>query len=175
MMKMKNLEKLYKECLLELDAIGIQYGKIASIKENSRLTKTWGNCRRISPRNTKWEDCSYEIKISSRLLNDSVDDNAVKNTIIHEILHTCENCLNHGNTWKIQAEKVNREYPQYNIKRTTSFSEKGISENDEYKYIIECSTCHRKWRYRKKTKVVNMHEFLKCPFCKTTTLTLKEN
>lgn len=169
---MKDLRKLYQECLKELDDIGIKYGKISIIKENSRLTRTWGYCKRLPYPSHSWEDNRYEINISSRLLSDDVDDVHVKDTIIHEILHTCKNSLNHGAEWKRLANIVNEHYPQYNIKTRTSSSEKKIDDDIEFKYIIECSSCHHQWKYRKKTKVVKFCEALKCPLCKTETLHL---
>ena len=39
---------------------------------------------------------------------DEIDDNATKTTIIHEILHSCEKCMNHGPEWKKLAELVNK-------------------------------------------------------------------
>ena len=171
---MKNLDKLYKECLKELDDINIKYGKIVSISSNNRLTRTWGRCKRFATY-SQGEEYTFTIEISSRLLKDNVSDDATKNTIIHEILHTCKNCQNHGMQWQKMAEEVNKHYPKYNIKRTTSHTEKGISEEDEYKYVIECNLCHRKWKYRRKTRVVEQCKNIECPACHKYSLKLNIN
>lgn len=169
---MKDLQKLYNECLQELNNIDIEYGVIRSISINNRLTRTWGLCRTFYENGC---DKVFRIDISSRLLKDDVDDIATKDTIIHEILHTCEGCQNHGKEWKKQAEKVNKEYPQYHISRTTSTTKKGISDENEYKYIIQCKTCKKKWKYRRNTNVVKKCKFLDCPICHTKTLELTTN
>ena len=86
----------------------------------------------------------------------------LETTVMHEILHTCEGCMNHGQTWKNLADKVNRAYG-YNIKRATSAEEKGIDPVVEkvIRYRFVCHGCNgivdrqRKseftehyWRYR---------------------------
>ena len=70
-----------------------------------------------------------------------MDDDALMNTLIHEYLHTCPKCMNHGKIWQKYARKINEKY-HYNIKRTTSSAEKGIKEETEKpKYIVTCPHC----------------------------------
>lgn len=140
---MKDLQKLFKECKKELDYIGIKYGRIESITINSRAKKRWGQCR-ITLRSQSWENRIFSINISERLLQDDITDNACKNTIMHELIHTCNNCFNHGSEWKHIADIVNDFYSFYNIKRCTSAEEKGINEEIEKKesrYILRCKCC----------------------------------
>ena len=54
--------------------------------------------------------------------------NGLKNTIIHELLHTCVGCMNHKAKWKFYADKVNRAYGYDDIKRTSTADEKGVKE-----------------------------------------------
>lgn len=65
-------------------------------------------------------------------LREDTDIDGLKNTIIHELLHTCKGCMKHTGEWKQLAEKVNRYYG-YNIKRCDSADEKGISEEQKEK------------------------------------------
>ena len=115
---MKDLMKLANECMKELDAIGIKYGNIVEWEINTRAKKRWGQCCHKGGNN-------YSINISIRLLDDKVDDIATKTTILHELLHSVKECVGHGTEWKRYAYKVNKAYG-YNIKRTTSYEEKGI-------------------------------------------------
>lgn len=134
---MKNLLKLAQECKEELDAIGIEYRTVRKWTVNTRAKCRWGQCRPVSPG-------IFDINISSRLLDDQVTDNAVKNTIIHELLHTVEDCLKHTGKWKTLAAKVNRAYPQYHIQRVTSAEEKGvekIASTYQINYKITCTNC----------------------------------
>ena len=72
-------------------------------------------------------------------------DKMAKQTLAHEILHTCPDCLNHQTQWKSHVNKMNRAYG-YKIERTNSCQnigvERDISKNA--KYIIECQKCHTK-------------------------------
>lgn len=140
---MKDLQKLFKECKEELDCIGIKYGCIESITINTRAKKRWGQCK-ITLNSQYWENRIFSINISERLLHDDISDNSCKNTIMHEIIHTCEYCFNHGSEWKHIADIVNDCYSFYNIKRCTSSEEKGINEEiekKESKYILRCTKC----------------------------------
>ena len=153
---MHNLNKLFKECLLDLDAIGIEYGNIVEIKVNTRAKSRWGQCKLLNYEYTEyWEEYEYSINISDRLLNDNVKVERVKDTIIHEILHTCEGCMNHGEQWKRLADLVNDCYSCYNIKRTTSSEEKGIEYiPKKYKYTLICNECNRKYKYNRMCKAL---------------------
>ena len=151
---MKNLQEVYKECLKELDDINIKYGNISAIYTNARFKSTWGKCRLDKKHNT------YKIEINPCLLNDDISDISLKDTIIHEILHTCKNCLNHGTEWKRLANIVNKKYPQYHIKRTTSAKEKEVEH--EYKYILECTLCKRRIGYHRISNAVKHPEYYTC-------------
>lgn len=137
---MKNLMQYVNECYAELDSIHIPYRK-AKFSINTRAKHRWGNCKMRY-------DC-YEISISETLLQDDSSIDGLKNTIIHELLHTCPACMNHGYMWKLYADKVNRKFG-YNIKRTSSAEEKGVSEvriaerTASHKYSFECKKCGTK-------------------------------
>ena len=172
---MKDLNLLFKECIQELDEISIPYGKVNNIQINNRLTRTWGRCRTFRNGSNSYENYTFLIEISPRILKDDMDDTYAKGTIIHEILHTCKDCQNHHSEWQKWARKVNKKYPQYKIKRTSSYEEMGVDFNEEYKYVIYCKECSRKWGYRRKTRVVQNVNRCNCPICKKKTLALKEN
>lgn len=159
---MKNLNMLFEESVAELNAIGIIPGNVSSLVVNTRAKKRWGYCRKLP-------DGRYEIQISDRLLFDDVDDTSTKNTIIHELLHTVEGCLCHTGKWKKLAERVNRAYSQYNIKRTSTAEEKGIDEKPiipTYKYTVKCPQCGTVYRRIKKTKLVKYPERYRCGICR---------
>lgn len=154
---MKNLMKLYNECVCECENVGIEIGCIMDITVNTRAKRRWGQ---TSLRNGK-----YYISISSALLEDNVDDMAAKDTIMHEILHTCKGCFNHGAPWKAVANKINKAYPKYNIKRCTSFEEKGIKmeETNNFKYTVICEKCGQQFFYERAGKVVQNPKSYHCP------------
>jgi hypothetical protein len=135
---MKNLEKLCQECMEELNAIGIKYGNIKEFKVNSRAKSRWGLCSK--------ENGTYTIEISNDLLADNIKDDKVKNVIIHEILHTCDNCMSHTGEWKRLAGIVNDCYACYNIKRGETEEEVGCirvhkARKENYTYAVICNKC----------------------------------
>lgn len=131
---MHNLNLAFAECKKELDNIGIPYGNIKEIVPNKRAKTRWGQCK-------KSYDGTYSINISTRLLDDNTPYKSLKDTIIHEMIHTCPKCMNHGLEWKQYADKVNYYY-KYNIKRTNTSEEKGVSPIiDGSKYLFKCKNC----------------------------------
>lgn len=91
------------------------------------------------------------------MLDDNIKDEGALDTLIHELIHTCPNCMNHGKEWQQWAELVNDCYACYNISRCSSASEKGIDveyhrqrRQTEYKWSIECESCDRVWKYKRR-------------------------
>lgn len=159
---MRDLQKIATECLKELDAIGIKYGKIVEFKVNTRAKKRWGQCKTISG--------GFSINISYVLLDENNSIDGLKNTIIHEILHTCKGCLNHGEMWKRQAAKVNKAYG-YNIKRCSSADEKGVEVDDrktepkKIKHSFRCKTCGTVVNRTRESKFTKHYTHYRCGKC----------
>ena len=135
---MKDVHMIYENCKQKLDDLSIRTGVIKCVKVNSRAKKRWGRCIRV---NSIYYDNMFEIEISSRLLEDNVSDKATETTMLHELIHTCPGCMNHGAEWKRIANRVNRAYG-YNIKRITSEEEKGVESIDvkriaKHKFVCE--------------------------------------
>lgn len=155
-------EDAIKECLMEVEKVNIRYGEIDSFVISTRFKRTWGQCKQILTN-------KYKISISSRLLKPDVPIKSLKNTIIHEILHTCKNCMNHGNEWKKNAEIVNKEY-DYHIKRTSSDQEMGFKdESNDFKknsYRVICTKCGYVYTRERKCNLINHPERYVCHLCR---------
>lgn len=157
---MKDLKKLAAECEAELLSIGIHPGKINRWIVNTRAKCRWGQCVQYLPD-------LYNISIAERLLQDGVSDLAVKNTIIHELLHTVKGCHGHTGKWKILAQKVNLMLPQYNIKRTASCEEYGLdSASRSNRYVIQCTHCGQQYYRQRECKLTLHPEKFRCGICK---------
>ena len=159
---MKNLNKLYKECLFDIHNLGINTGKITSITINTRAKKRWGQT-------TKHPDGSFDININASLLADNLDDMVAKNTIAHEILHTVKGCFDHKALWQEYANRMNHAYG-YNIKRCTSAAEKGLQpvgriRNESYKYVLTCIDCGGTSYFKRASKAVQHPEWYRCGRC----------
>lgn len=160
-----------------LDDCGIEYGPVDNVDINFRAKSRWGQC--TFHRDTK----SYSIEVSSMLFMEGVEWEALLDTLIHEFLHAHKDRMCHTGEWKRCANIVNREYPQYNIKRTTSAAEKNIPEavvSESIKYIITCDGCGTQSRYKKKGRVVSLimkhpkRSCCRCNMCGGNSFTVKE-
>lgn len=156
---MRNLDKVAKECMSELDAIGIKYGRVVSFEVNTRAKKRWGQCKKVPG--------GFAINISASLLRDDTPIESLKNTVIHELLHTCKNAFNHKTEWKRLAAKVNRHY-NYGIKRTSSSEEKGVEEKAqprEIKHKFICKGCGMEVLRIRESNFTKNHERYACGKC----------
>ena len=161
---MKNLSFLKNECLKEVEALGIKPGKVSEWVINRRAKTRWGLCKAK-------KDGTYEIQIAERLLNDDrVSVESCKETIIHEILHTCSGCMKHTGRWKIYADRTNATYG-YKVKRVTSGKEKGVEEHVPTriipKYIFTCLNCGAVIYRKKESKFTRNYRRYCCARCGT--------
>lgn len=162
---MKDFDILLKECLEEIEAVGIKPGIIVSWSVNRRAKSRWGLCRRTSRNPDK-----FSIEIASILLHDDrISDKACKETMIHEILHTCEGGHSHTGKWKDYAELMNKTYG-YNIKRVSSGEEKGVenykvSRPMPYKYMFQCQYCGHRLYYKRDSKFTHYYHNYRCCQC----------
>ena len=146
----------------------IQKAKIANIpiaekinpnlEINTRAKKRWGQCK-----NNKLTG-QYDIQLNYLLLADDKKDEAIQ-TLLHEILHTCKNCMNHGNTWKTYANIINNKY-NYDISRTNSAESLGIVK-EKSKYLLKCTGCGAEIHREKTSKLITHTNNYRCGKCKS--------
>ena len=160
---MKNFEMLQKVCIDEVLGAGIEPGNIVSWVINRRAKKRWGMC-------TKNPDGTCIIQIAARLIEDErISEQACKETMIHEILHTCKGCKGHTGLWLIYANIMNKKYG-YHIKRTTSGEEKGVenytaSKRLDYKYCFVCENCGQNIKRKKQCEFTKYYRNYTCGIC----------
>ena len=162
---MKDLSKLVAECRADLLSLGYKPCENIEWSVNTRAKKRWGRCSYTSK-------TSCAISISYRLLQDDVDDQAAKNTILHELIHSIRDrsgkpAREHTGLWKQIAVDVNFRLPQYTIKRTTSSAEKGIepAKLRQVNYIVRCEHCGKEYHRERMSKVISHPEKYKCGNC----------
>ena len=181
----EKLKKLFLECLNELDKIGIdilnekKYGKI-TITISKRNNKRYGCCKQEEPdksyktinKRGYRKVISYEkfnkhyIEISPWVIQ--LEDNIIKNTIMHELIHCLPYCNNHGDEFKKYAKLINTNYG-YNISRVgdkkEDFEKSNIefSEKQRYKYKITCIGCNQEfYRHRLSKGFLRKYRCAKC-------------
>jgi len=157
---MRKLREVAMDCMKKLDAIGVPYTKPRRFLTNSRAKKRQGLCTKMYV-NGEYE---YEIQVASYLLDEEIPIEHLENTLLHELIHTCPYCMNHGKNFKKYANMINKAYG-YNISIYTSKEEqstreqymekKSISCDSQYKFSVICDTCHKEVsRYMKECKTV---------------------
>lgn len=179
------LEKLYNECVEELKKIKIDInnpliGKI-DIKIAKRNSKRYGCCIQEEPdkeyfhieKRGKHKLIKYDkykkhhIEISKWVMD--LEDDIIKNTIMHEIIHCFPECNNHGKQFKKYSNYINKELG-YNITRLGNKEEDYKKSNLEYKketinykYKIICKKCGQTFfRQRLKTSLIKKYRCGKC-------------
>ena len=159
---MKDFEKLQMVCMEEVRAAGITPGNIVKWTINRRAKTRWGLC-------IKKGNGECEIQIAARLLEDDrISEDACKDTMIHEILHSCKGCTGHTGKWKQYAEIMNRKYG-YHIKRVTSGEEKGVENykgnSQPVKYVYRCAGCGQIVMRKKACKFTKYYRSYICGIC----------
>ena len=162
---MKDFDALIKRALHMVDSLRIERCSNIQWEINPDIIQrrhTWGYCRYVFDDSFKVKGCI--INISEFLLEDSVPDNATLSVMVHEILHSCPDCNNHGRIWKKYAKMCDNAYSLHCSSYKTSFEELGIEppewrkeERDRilasisnYKWKVVCSNCGRKLGYYKR-------------------------
>lgn len=152
----EKLIRLAKESEDELREIGLgdKLKKNITYTINYRAKCRLGQC------------CSKrDINISSWLLEVGSDKD-IKNTIIHELLHTFDDTIGHKAKWQYYARYVNNR-TDYNITRTTSIENIYAKANVKrpikeitFKWEITCRKCGAVWKKQKITNKV-LHSYMR--------------
>jgi len=130
------LSRLFEESKKEVLDVGIDLKNDIDIKISYNVKGRLGCCKG-----------KKHIEISEYMFKFSDDE--IKNTIIHEILHTLDDTSGHNVKWKYYASIINKNYKQYNITRLGNVRE--LCENNglqmenviPYKYKIVCDNCDK--------------------------------
>lgn len=155
---MKDLMKLVGESQRDLASLNIHTGNVRNWSVNTRAKARWGYCVKVSKG-------LFDIQIAAALLQDDVDDQAVKDTIVHELLHTIPGCFKHTGKWKQYANTINRLLPQYKIKRGSSYEEKGLEDlrpKPQCRYILKCLRCGSEIGRQRMSAAVERPEHYRC-------------
>lgn len=182
----EKLNYLYAQCITELSSIGIDMnnqeiiGNI-DIKLTTRASKRYGCCKQENPdkkykivtKRGKHKIIKYEkfqnhhIEISNWVMQ--LNEDIIKNTILHELIHCIPFCNNHGTEFKKYANYINQKLGYHittkgNIQEDYQLSHLEYEEENCYKYKIACQNCGQVI-YRKRFNP-NLIKKYRCGKCK---------
>ena len=129
----------------ELRSLGIPVSQkiLPEVAVNTRAKRRLGCCI--------YKDGVYQIEVSVSVTE---DPQRLRTTLVHELLHTCPGCRNHGEKWKTWAQTVNSAWGM-EITRTVAVEEETEPlRHEEIKYIIRCQQCGAQITRYRKSKVV---------------------
>ena len=121
-------------------------------------THTFGKCAKI-------EHSRYKISLNKQYA-DCVTIDQIKNTLMHELIHSLKNTKGHTGKWKQVANLVNNKYG-YHITRVA-------------KSPIVCKDCGQSYKYKRITNLIRLlqnnqsHRYF-CSKCKSKAFELIEN
>lgn len=155
---MRDLQKYAAECMLILDRLKIKYSKNVRFAVNSRAVSRLGLCRR--------ENGGYVIEIAAVLLDERVDaQRGLKDTLLHELLHTCRGCMKHTGKWKELAERVNAECGTH-VSRAVSPELIPPQLRPKPAYTVRCEGCGFEVTRQKRSALIAHPENYRCPKCR---------
>ncbi len=137
--KQRYLEETAEACIGDLLRIGIPAVRPERFEINHRARKRFGQCRR------ERFPGGFTVSVMAALLEEGHED-ALRSVLLHELLHTCPGCMNHGARWKRYAAKAGKELG-VDLKRTNSFREYGLAETEAdprkkaVKHLFVCVGC----------------------------------
>lgn len=152
----RDLNNILNEVITEAQELNIPvpFNINKEIIVNSRPKKRFGCCRKLND--------VFTIELSSFALD--YPEKRIKEIIAHEVLHTVDGCFNHGSSWKLYAEQMNKAYG-YNIKRVTvkdGDNNETTEKRKKYKHMITCKKCGCTFYRMKETKVTRNINKYRC-------------
>ena len=160
---MHDLDKIAQECIREVKAAQIPAQDDRIVLITAKKMKDWGVCV-ATPRR-------FEIHINLRMLSDQCPVKSLKETVIHELIHTCPDAYDHGELFRHYARIMDERYG-YEV----------LSESDEDAVFhpdmpvlrrLVCPKCgvHSDIRSKEQLRVYEerrergLHDF--CSFCES--------
>ncbi len=175
---MKNEERRAQEIFAELvneftdkKIVGFHSGNVRPKLKFEKSTREFGSCQRIYVGNDRYE---FKVSINTYALQ---NEECVRNTLAHELVHTCDGCFNHGKQFKRVGYWVKRKMGiDVNTYGTAEEALKsGLRDHqiNSAKYIVGCPTCNQRWYKQRMCKVVEYPQFFSCAKCRTPLVRVK--
>lgn len=150
---MNDCDALLREVMAQAAALGIPYSDQIEprVAVNSRAATRFGCCRLREGR--------YTIEVALRVAQGP--EAACRETLAHELLHTCWGCLGHGKRWKAYARRMNEAYG-YHISRTATNEAMGVEEVRNARYVLRCARCGAEFKRLRASRLTRCPERYRC-------------
>ena len=152
-MNQTEADRLLALVLAQAKAAGIPVSRqiLPTVLINTRARTRFGCCRRLPE--------GFRIELSAFLLDG--DESVIRQTLAHEVLHTCPGCSNHGPVWQRWADLMNRTCG-YRIRRTDSPEALGLADTRPVRWLVVCSSCGKEIPRMKRSPLVTHPERYRC-------------
>lgn len=144
-MEQAELDRFMGELRTELRALGIPVSKKLDdhVGINTRAKRRLGCCY--------FSKAGCRIEVSAGILGQR---ELLRLTLVHELLHTCPGCRNHGAKWKLWAQRAG-EAMGLDIRRTVPVEEDaGPLRQEAVKYVLVCESCGARIQRKRMSKAV---------------------
>ena len=150
---MNDCDALLKEVMTQARQLGIPISaKIEPrVVVNRRAVTRFGCCKYVG------DKCIIEV--ADRVAEGP--EQSCRETLAHEVLHTCYGCRNHGKRWRGYAERMNQAYG-YNISRASTAEKLGVKETNPCKYLLRCQSCGAEYRRYRASPLTRYPERDRC-------------
>lgn len=153
-MEPQEVNALLAQLMERLRGLGIPLGREIDpqVQVNTRAQRRLGCCICREGR--------FTIQVSARLLD---QPQQLENTLLHELLHTCYGCQNHGKRWKAYAQKAGQ---ALGVSITRTAPSKGPLpplRQEPVKYLLRCQRCGREFPRRRMCKSLRQPQRYRCP------------
>lgn len=148
-----DFDRLLQECKEEIKDI-VPFRKTSSkvFLLNKRNKRTLGRCYKNS------ESTFFVIYLNPKMYD--MSEKLIKETLIHELIHTAERCFDHKYMFQAYADKVSR-ILGYNIETKCTSDE--WQQAKTYKYKLTCVKCGEVYYRNRITKAYrNLYACGKC-------------
>ena len=153
-MEQEELDRLMDSLRCQLAALGVPVSSEiqTGVEVNTRAKRRLGCCI--------FRQGRYTIQVSASVLGDPA---LLRGTLLHELLHTCPGCRDHGAEWKRYAGYVNGKLGtdiQCTVKLEGAYKP---LRHEEVKYILRCQCCGKEFHRMRMCKLVRAPWRYRCP------------
>lgn len=163
MITKERVEQILQEEIQKAKALGIQVEPISPKIKFPKAKSFYGMCHKEQTL-VEGKRYYYYIRISEYFLE--AEEEEIRQTVMHEVLHAVKNSIGHGPVWKANVAKVNKAYG-YQIARIGTFHNFNLREhapcaNESRGHLVVCNKCGCKFHRTRHSRLTLHPDLYKC-------------